>query len=76
MGLFEVLSKKFKPQHNETILLLQYWKLIREQSENAGEWMDCLRLKENECKYRAKDRKLKEQFINGKNNNKMMKEII
>ena len=31
MGLFEVLSENFKLQHNETILSLQYFKLIREQ---------------------------------------------
>ena len=33
VGLFKVLSQKFKPQHNKIILSLQYCKLIREQSE-------------------------------------------
>ena len=32
-GLFEVLSEKFKPQHHETMLSLQYCKLIREKKE-------------------------------------------
>ena len=34
LGLFEVLRDKFKPQHNETILL-QFCKIAEEQSENA-----------------------------------------
>ena len=33
--LFEVLSEKFKPQHNETILSLQYCKVARKQNENT-----------------------------------------
>ena len=36
-GLFEVLSKIFKLQHKETILSWQYFKLKREQNENAKE---------------------------------------
>ena len=36
-GLFEVLSEKFKPQHNERILSLQYQKPIREEKKNAEE---------------------------------------
>ena len=35
MGLFESLSQNFKPQHNETILSLQFCTLAMEQSENA-----------------------------------------
>ena len=35
--MFKVLSEKFQSQHNETILSLQYCKLIREQRENAEE---------------------------------------
>ena len=27
-GLFQMLNEKFKPQHNETILLFQYYKLL------------------------------------------------
>ena len=33
-------------------------------------------MKVNECKYKEKDRRLKEQFINGINDDKMMAEII
>ena len=54
MGLFEVVSEKFKPQYNETILSLQYNNLIREQGENAEEWLGHLRIKANECKYKKK----------------------
>ena len=35
MGLFKVLSKEFNPQHNDTILSLQYCKPIRGQNESA-----------------------------------------
>ena len=38
-GLFEVLSEKLKPQHNETVSSLRYSKQIREEKENAEEWM-------------------------------------
>ena len=31
--LFNVVNMKFKPQHNEMILLLQYCKLCREEAE-------------------------------------------
>ena len=31
-GLFELLSERFKPQHNETILSLKYYRLITEQN--------------------------------------------
>ena len=48
MTLLEVLSDKFKPQHNETVLSLQYCKLTREQNENAEDWMVNLIIKENE----------------------------
>ena len=34
-GLFGVLSDKFKPEHNEMILSLQYCKLAIEQNEEA-----------------------------------------
>ena len=76
MGPFEVLSETFKPQHNETILSLQYCKLRREQSENVEEWIDPLRMKANECKYKERDRGLKEQCLDGTNNDQMMLEII
>ena len=51
IALFAVLSENFKLQHNETILSVQYCKLIRQQSENAQEWADPLRIKMHECKY-------------------------
>ena len=34
-GLFETLSSKFKPQFNETIKSLQFWKLYKKDGENA-----------------------------------------
>ena len=42
-GLFEVLSDKFKPEHNKMILSLQYCKLEREQYENVEEWLGYLK---------------------------------
>ena len=44
-GMFQVHSKKFKLQYNETILSLQYYKLIREQKENVEEWIGHLKTK-------------------------------
>ena len=46
---------KFKPQHNKTIPSLQYCTLIREQNENAGEWMGHLRIKVNKCEYKENE---------------------
>ena len=40
------------------------------------EWSDHLRIKGNECGYKLKDRRLKEQFINGINVDDMTTEII
>ena len=42
------MGKRFKLQHYETILSLQYCKVAREQSENPQEWMGHLRIKVNE----------------------------
>ena len=50
-------------------------KLIREQNENAEEWMDNLRIKANNCGYKDKDIRLKEPLINDINDD-MMTEII
>ena len=50
-GLLEVLSKKFKSQHIET-MLSQYCRLIRVEKESAGEWLGCLRVNAYECKYK------------------------
>ena len=38
---------------------LQYFKLIREENENAEEWMDYLRIKANECGYKEKAKRFK-----------------
>ena len=38
-GLFKMLSEKFKPQHNETILLFQ---CCLNSEESAQEWIDRL----------------------------------
>ena len=57
------------------MLALQHCKLTREQNENVEEWMGYLRFKANECSYKEKDRRLKEQFINGVSDKEMMAEI-
>ena len=44
-SLLSVLNGKSKPQHNETILLLQYCKLSRDENDSAEEWMGCLGIK-------------------------------
>ena len=69
-GCLKCLVRKIKHQYSETILLFQYCKLIREKKENAKEWMGHLR-----GQYKERDGRLKEQFINGINDN-MMTEII
>ena len=38
------LSKKFKPQHIETIKSLEFHKLIRQANENVDEWMGRIRV--------------------------------
>ena len=38
--------------------------------------MDCLRVKANECKYQERERRLKEQFIIGINDDDVINEII
>ena len=43
-GLFSIHDAKFKPQHNETTLLLHYCKLYWDENENAEEWMGHLRI--------------------------------
>ena len=60
-GLFEVLSDKFEPQHNETILSFQHCKNDERENENVEEWMGCLTINANECGYTANDRSMKEQ---------------
>ena len=58
------------------ILSLQSHKLIREQKQNAKEWMGHLRIKTNKCGYQQEDRRLKEQFINGIKHEDVMAEIM
>ena len=59
------MGDKFRPQHHETILFLQYCKLIKQSKETAKEWMWRLRIKAVQWNYKQNDRCLKEQFING-----------
>ena len=58
------------------ILSLQYCKFTREQNENAEEWMDHLRINENECGYKEKYWRLIEQLINDIKDDEMMTELI
>ena len=51
-------------------LSLQYCKLITQQSENAEEWMSNLRMKANEFKYKEKDKRPKERYINDINDDR------
>ena len=68
-------SRTIKGLHTEIILSLQYCKLSRWDDENA-EWLGRLQLMAAECRYKELDRHLKEQFINGLNDNSMTGEII
>ena len=61
--LFELLSEKIRPQQNRTILSLQYCKLIREQSQNADEWMGHIRMKANTCQYKENKRRKKNNLL-------------
>ena len=38
-GLFETLDSKFRPQHNKTILSLQYYKVRRQSKEDIEQWI-------------------------------------
>ena len=75
-GLFDTLATKFKPQYNETIKSLQFWKLYWVEGENIEEWMGRLQVVAVKCNYRELDRQLKEQFIHGLNNKCLLEEII
>ena len=57
------------------ILSLQYCKLHRKEDESAQEWMGRLCIKEGECNYKEHDRRLKEQFINGIDDEEIIKEL-
>ena len=71
-----MLSEEFKLQHNETILPLQYCKLVREGKGSAEEWIGHLRVMANEGQYKERTRWQKEQFNNRINGNGVMTEII
>ena len=47
-----MLNNKFRPQHNETVLSLQYCELSRHENENAEEWIGRLYVMATECKYK------------------------
>ena len=74
-GLFKVLIDTFKCNIMRGYYHCNIAKLVREQKRNNKEWMGDLRMKANKCSYMEKDERLKEQFINGINND-MMTEII
>ena len=74
--MFGTLTDKFKSQYNETGLSMQYSKLHRKDDETSEDWVCRLKVMAANCKYKKKDRHLKEQFINGLNNNGMVVEII
>ena len=62
--LSQVLSKKYKPEHYETILSLQYCILIMKEKETSEESIGHLRVEANECEYKEEYRRLQEQLIN------------
>ena len=67
--VLSVLNENFKPQQNESIPSLKYCKPSSDDNENGKEWMGHLKIKANDCSYKKHDRWLKEQLINGINNN-------
>ena len=75
-GLFKVLTNTFRPQFNEMMKSLQFYKIVRHNGENAEEWMGRLWLSTIECSYKEIDRQLKEQFIHGLNDTEMLGELI
>ena len=54
---------------------MQYCKSVKE-NKNAEDWIGHLRVRANECEYKEEDRRLKEQFINGINDDDLVTEII
>ena len=50
--------------------------MIRQSDESVEEWMGSLRTVVIKCNYKEIDRQLKEQFINGLNDEEMLVEII
>ena len=71
-----MLHRKFKPQHNRFVILLQYHKLHRKDNKCVQEWMGRLRTRAAECQYKEYNRLVTEQFINGLNDNGMLNKIL
>ena len=64
-GLFDTQATKFKPQYNDTIKSLQFWKLYWVEGESIEEWMGRLHVAAVECNYRELDRQLKDSSFMG-----------
>ena len=75
-NIFETLTNKDKLQFNEAFKSLQYCKLNRHNSENVEEWMKRCRIAAKECNYQESDRWVKEECINGINDDNMLIEIV
>ena len=73
---FNILNSKFRPEHNETILLLQYCKVCRCDNDNAEEWLDRPHIMTTNFKCKEINRHLIDQFINSLNDDGMIVEII
>ena len=71
-----IFQRKFRLQHNEAIVSLQYCKLHRKENESMCKWLGRLCIKEEECSNKEPDRWLKEQFINTIDNKEIVQEII
>ena len=70
-----MLSNRFKPHLDHTILSFQYQKLHRKSNGTAQGWIGRLQTKVTECEYRDPNRLLPEQFICGLNDDDMTDEI-
>ena len=55
-GLFQILTNKFRPHFNETIISLQLCKLSRQDGENVEECMGRLQISAIECNYPELDK--------------------
>ena len=45
------LTDKLRPQHNKTVISLQYCKLSRQSGENAEDWVGRLKIAVAACNY-------------------------
>ena len=71
-----MLKEKFRPQHNEMILSLQYCKLHGKKNESAQERMGRICIEVAEYNYKEHVRRLKEPFINCLDDDEITQEII